>query len=292
MRDDFSPGGSGVMGGGVMDAAVMAGKWLLHENYEWAARSAAGWRHTPMFSARAAAVNEGAQKGRAKPFAQIGAVAVIPIFGALFQRLGCVDPIDDLMTGYDGINVKLAAALADQSVKGVVLRIASGGGQAAGCPETAARIKAVAKIKPVLAALDSEAYSGAYWLAAAATRITAPEVGGAGSIGAVQVHVEYAAALEKQGVTVSIFRSGAQKCDATTAEKLPEAAAQRMQADIDWLGGVFIREVAGYRRIDTARLRDLVGRTLTAPEAVKTGLIDEILPADEAVAKFRRSLES
>jgi len=61
---------------------------------------------------------------------------------------------------------KLKLVANDSSIGGVVLNVDSPGGCVDLVPETAAKIRAVGKMKPIIAVANTCAASAAYWLAA------------------------------------------------------------------------------------------------------------------------------
>lgn len=265
----------------------MIGAWLIDPAAAGGLSAVLARRNAAGFAERAAAQNVAAQKARPKIFQQHRGVAVIPVYGMLLPRLDCVDPIDG-MTGYDGIQAKLAAAVVDPTVKAVALLLDSPGGSAAGAAETAEVVALVAEEKPVAAILSSHALSAAYWLAAPAGHIVGPAVGSCGSIGAIQYVADETEAMAKNGVKILVFRSGAEKADGGPMEPLSEAAAARIHDEINWLGGYFTDQVAAYRRgrVTAQTLAGLQGRSLLNGQGVEVGLIDELASPRMAFANL------
>ena len=130
-----------------------------------------------------------------KLFRQIDGIAIIPVEGTLVNKLGTLNPWSG-MTGYDGLTVKLSAALEDADVRGILFDIESPGGEVAGCFDLADRIFEGRETKPIWASLSEEAYSAAYALASQCDRIIVPRTGGAGSIGVVCMHGDWSGALD------------------------------------------------------------------------------------------------
>jgi len=95
-----------------------------------------------------------------------GGVAVIDVFGILANR-GGFDANSSYILGYDRIGQALAAALADASVKSILLQMDSPGGEVAGAFELADQIKQAHEAKPVNAVISSMATSAGYLLASA-----------------------------------------------------------------------------------------------------------------------------
>ena len=208
-------------------------------------------------------------------------VALIQIEGTLVAKLGTARPSCG-MTGYDGIRTNLLEAVSDRMVKAIVLDIDSPGGEVAGCFDLVDLIAHIRQIKPVYAILTEVAYSAAYAIASACTKIFQPRTGGAGSIGVVTMHVDMSQALSKDGLTVTFIQFGAKKTDGNPYQQLSAPAAERIQAEIDRLGLIFVETVAKNRGLDANAVRDQQATTFHGQDAVTAGLVDQISAPDAA----------
>ncbi|MBP2303319.1 S49 family peptidase [Azospirillum picis] len=261
-------------------ALVAPGLWRKFE-------AACAIRDDPAFAEKAAAFEAAVMKRRRTAFEEYEGIAIIRIQGMLVNGLGCLDPYWG-MTGYDGIQAKLAAAVADPEVRGVVLLINSGGGEVSGCADTADAVFRARAAKPIVAILNEEAYSAAYWLAAATQSIAVPRTGGVGSIGAVGLHIDVTEALDKGGLTVSVLRAGARKAETMPYEPLSDAARASW---LDWLEAIrklFVADVARFRGLSVADLMATEARTFPAltGEALSTRLADAVASPIEAWQAF------
>ncbi len=216
-------------------------------------------------------------------------IAVIGVEGTLVQKLGHMRPFSG-MTGYDGIGECFRLAGADKNIPAIIAHLDSPGGEVAGCFDLADTISSVAAVKPVWAILDECAYSGAYALASACTRITVPRTGGAGSIGVIAMLTDLSGALSKAGVKVNIIQYGAHKADGNEFEPLPEAARARFQAQIDTLGTLFVETVARNRGLTAEAVRATEAATFLADEALALGLVDAVMSRQEAYDALLASL--
>lgn len=222
-----------------------------------------------------------------KPFAFADGMAYIPVRGTLINRSTASY---SFLTGYKGIEQRISAAVADPDVRGIVLDVDSYGGEAAGCFECAAVVQAARAVKPVLAVVDSNAYSAGYAVAAAATRVSLVPSGGAGSIGVVTMHVDMSKALADAGYKVTFIAAGDHKTDGNPYEPLPAAVKASIQARIDDRYSAFVAHVAQARGISEQAVRDTQAATFGATDALALGLVDAVVPAPEALAAFRDSL--
>lgn len=124
----------------------------------------------------------------ARPDANAG-IAVIPVVGSLVRRTLGLDPASGF-TSYADIAGMVDAALADPGVEGILLDIDSPGGEAGGVFELGERIRAADTLKPIWALASDSAFSAAYAIGSAASRLTVTRTGGVGSIGVIAMHVE------------------------------------------------------------------------------------------------------
>lgn len=216
-------------------------------------------------------------------------VAFIPIRGTLLNRFnGAYSSV----TGYQAITQMGAAAAADPQVRAGVLDVDSFGGEAAGCFECAAGLRAAFRAagKPLIAVVNSNAYSAGYALAAAADRIVLIPSGGAGSIGVVTMHVDFSKGLADAGIKVTYIYGGAHKVDGNPHEPLPDDVRADIKTRIDDRYAASVTHVATMRGISEQSVRDTEARIYSAKDALALGLIDEINTAPEAYTAFVASL--
>ena len=219
---------------------------------------------------------------------RVGPLGIIQVQGTLVQRTGNLRPYSG-MTGYDGIRANLESAVSDADIKAIVLEIDSPGGEVAGCFALADAIFDARSVKPVFAVLDESAYSAAYAIASAARKVFIPRTGGAGSVGVITMHADMHRALEHQGVDVTIITHGDLKDAGTPTRRLDVDTHQRIQADIDTLGEMFLKLVARNRKMSVDDVRAMQAGTFLGQQAVDVGLADQVSDADKAAAAILES---
>lgn len=218
-------------------------------------------------------------------------VAVIDIQGTLVNRLASgVDAVSGL-TSYEEISAALSEAVADASVRGIMLRLQSGGGEASGVPDLAARVDAASKAKPVWAAVDDYAYSAAYWIASAANRIYTTITGGTGSIGVIARHIDQSAAMDKGGIKVTAVYAGAKKNQLSPFEPLSEDARTDLQDYVDSIYGTFVADIAKNRRMAKSAVRGTEAGIFHGQKAVDAGLADRIGTFADAMTEMTAMLD-
>lgn len=212
-------------------------------------------------------------------------VAIIEIVGTLVQRGDSMDAASGLV-GYNRIANQLHAAVNDPRVLAIMLEIDSPGGEANGVIDLAGKIRAAAARKPVAASANERAYSGAMWLASAASSLTAPSTAMVGSIGVVMLHVDQSQRDAKQGLVYTPIFAGQRKVDFSSHAPLSDAAYQVAQEEVDRLYEMFTSAIADMRGIDQQTVIDTEAGLLNAHKALSLGLIDGVQSFEEALASL------
>ena len=212
-------------------------------------------------------------------------VAVIPVVGSLVRRTMGLEPASGF-TSYAEIAGMVDAAISDPSVEGILLDIDSPGGEAGGVFELGERIRAGDTVKPIWAVASDAAYSAAYAIGCAASRLVVTRTGGVGSIGVIAMHVDQTARDAQQGYRYTPITAGEQKNDFSPHEKLGPDAHARLQAEVDRLYGLFVTHVAAMRRLDAEAVRATEAGIYFGEEAVTAGLVDAVGSFDSVIAEF------
>lgn len=194
-------------------------------------------------------------------------------------------------SSYDQVAHDLEVALADASVRGIVLSVDSPGGQVDGVAELGARILAARTSpngKPIVAHVDGLAASAGYWIASAAERVVLAPTAMAGSIGVVFSFVDYSGAYEQFGIReteIVSTQSPKKRPDPFEAE-----GRAQYQVHADAIAEVFLAAVAAHRNTT----RDIVaaqfgqGDVFVGQAAIDAGLADTLGTFDET----RRALDA
>ena len=222
------------------------------------------------------------------PRANVGAapgIALIPVYGTLVRRSLGLDAASGL-TSYGQVAAMLDAALVDASITGILLDIDSPGGEAGGVFELAQRIRAANAVKPVWAVASDSAFSAAYAIASAASRIYVSQTGGVGSIGVIAMHVDQTARDAQDGYRFTAVTAGAHKNDFSPHEPLDPDAYALLQAEVDRLYGLFVDHVATMRGLDAAAVRATEAGLYFGPNAISVGLADRLGTTESALVDF------
>ena len=218
-----------------------------------------------------------------------GKVAVIPIHGTLVRRTSGIEAESGLAS-YTGIAAQLDAALASPEIAAILLDIDSPGGESGGVLDLADRIRAASEVKPVWAVANDMAFSAAYALASAATRVFVARTGGVGSIGVIAMHVDQSVKDAQDGVRYTAVFAGERKNDLNPHEPLSDAAHVVLKTEVDRVYELFVETVARHRGLDADAVRATEAGLFFGPDAVATGLADAVGSLDDALTQLTQSL--
>lgn len=212
-------------------------------------------------------------------------IAIIDVIGSIFTRANMFTEICDAVA-INELEIELDKALYDDSIKAIVLRIDSPGGEVTGIHEFANYLDEACLIKPIVAYVHGMACSAAYWIASATSHIYADKTATLGSIGVVAAWTDDSKARTEAGLTdyeVVSSQSPNKRLDPTQDDGRAE-----LQKHIDGLADIFIDDVAEFRDV----MRDKVladfgqGGTFLADDAVARGMADEISSYRDVIAKL------
>ncbi|WP_316150443.1 signal peptide peptidase SppA [Cupriavidus sp. BIC8F] len=246
----------------------------------------AGFTHAPDDDAPSAGPRQSRAGGP-----RAGAIAVIPVHGAIVQRASQID-ICEGGTSTQQISAALADAMADDTVAQILLDIDSPGGSVYGVQEIAAEI-AQAK-KPVVAVANSLAASAAYWIGSAASEFFVTPGGEVGSIGVWMAHQDWSKALDEAGVKTTLVSAGKFKVEGNPYQPLDADAQAFMQSRVDDYYAAFTRGVAKGRKVAVDQVRQSMGqgRVLGADQALAEKMVDGVATFDDVVARMQKSIRA
>lgn len=210
-------------------------------------------------------------------------VKVIPIHGLLTTRRGSINAACTELVSYEKLRTDVNQALNDVSIKEIVLDINSGGGTAAGCKELADFIYQSREIKPITAIVNYSAFSAAYFIAAACSKVILSETSGVGSIGVILEHMEMSKLEENAGVKFTTLYRGDYKNAGSIHEPLSDHAMEFLNAQLDWMYKLFTESVAKYRGVDVQTIINTQARCYFGNEAISAGLADELQTPQNAI---------
>ncbi|MHA6879208.1 S49 family peptidase [Ralstonia pseudosolanacearum] len=216
-------------------------------------------------------------------------IAVIPIHGTLVRRTVGLEAESGLAS-YTAIGDQLDAALADPGVAAILLDVDSPGGESSGVFDLADRIRAAAAMKPVWAVANDMAFSAAYALASAASRVFVSRTGGVGSIGVIAMHVDQSVKDSRDGIRYTAVFAGARKNDLNPHAPITDEAQAQLQAEVSRIYGLFVATVAGYRGLSAEAVTATEAGLFFGQDAVTAGLADAVGTFEDTLAQLTASL--
>ena len=196
----------------------------------------------------------------------------------MFERLGVIQFRGTIRERSVEPYVRMLRALRDRpTVKGVLLDIASGGGESIASMDFYLAVKRLDSVKPVVASIGSMGASGAYMAALGARKIYAYPESAVGSIGVIMPHLAVQDLLRRLGVSVELLHEGRHKDAFQGIRPLEEEERAKLRAVIHEDYELFVNLVAQARKKPVDEIRDLAtGEFWTGNRACELGLIDEL----------------
>lgn len=227
-----------------------------------------------------------AQLEEVKPTPQ--GIGVIPLKGLITPEPNLLSMLLGGSGGLKAFRSSLNEAVSSDEIGSIVLNIDSPGGSTDLITETAADIRAAREVKPVVAVANTQAGSGAYWLASQANEVVVTPSGTVGSVGAFVLHVDESKAAEDAGLKPTFISAGKYKVEGNPFEPLGEDAKAHAQQVVDEFYGMFVNDVAQGRGVPAQSVRDGFGegRMVTAQRAVKGGMADRVDTFEGTIARL------
>lgn len=218
-----------------------------------------------------------------------GRVAVVDLFGVI--SYGVPGQVNETMV--DDLAAKLKQAREDASVKAIVLRIDSPGGEVTASDILYREVLRTDEVKPVIAYIESVGASGAYYAAMGSRRVIAHELGITASIGVILQTLNVEQLATKVGVSALTFKSGKMKDLLNPARAPTEEEKVYVQGLIDETYDKFVGIVAERRKMNEKALRAELadGRIVSGKLAAAAGLIDATGYFEDALAEARKAAD-
>jgi len=192
--------------------------------------------------------------------------------------------------GSDTIAGAIRAAVRDEHVRAILLRVNSPGGSYV-ASDTIWRevVRARAAGTPVVVSMGDVAASGGYYISMAADEIIAQPATITGSIGVLTGKPVLGQTLGRAGITSDRITHGAH---AAMFSQLQPFSAEEWALINDWLDHIyadFTGKVASGRGMTAEQVHDVArGRVWTGADALAHGLVDELGGMEHAAAIARR----
>ncbi|HME05423.1 MAG TPA: signal peptide peptidase SppA [Bryobacteraceae bacterium] len=172
----------------------------------------------------------------------------------------------------------------DSSIRGVILRIDSPGGDGVASDEILQETKNLSAKKPLVISMSDYAASGGYFMSITGDPIVAYPNTLTGSIGVIMIKPNLHGLYDKLGITEDLLKRGQfSDMDSAFFPNTPEER-QKYQQEIDSFYSGFVRRVAAARKKSYDQINDIAqGRVWLGAQAKNNGLVDELGGIDKAI---------
>jgi protease-4 len=192
--------------------------------------------------------------------------------------------------GSEVVGRELRSAADDPMVEAIVLRVNSPGGTPAAAQEIIRDLDYAKSKKPVVVSMGDMGTSAAYYVSAHADRIYAnPDTFTAG-IGVIWRFSDISRWMDREGLNVSVVKSGSKKDMGTTSRPISDEEQQYAQKIVNESFENFITDVISHRPISRSDIDD--GRVIRGEDAVRLHIVDEIGNLNDAIGGAKTMAES
>lgn len=207
-------------------------------------------------------------------------IAVVYASGSISQGEG-----DEKSIGSDKIARTLRQARLDNSVKAVVLRVNSPGGDALASDIILREANLIKEEKPFVVSMGNLAASGGYYIACGADKIVANANTITGSIGVFGIIPNFQQFFNnKLGVTFDGVKTNENSDFIQTTEPLSDFQYQLITQEVENFYDTFIQHVANGRNMTVEEVDAVAqGRVWSGTDALQLGLIDELGDLNTAI---------
>lgn len=211
-----------------------------------------------------------------------GVVAVVPLKGDIAGECssygGCIDPAK--------FKEMMEMAETDESVKVIIIKVDSGGGEVVASRDLMKIVKNAKKQKPVIAYVNDIGASGAYYAASASDKIVANEFAFVGSIGVKSEIVHYKGLLDKLGINITVVMKPDNKdFGSPYRENLTDDETKLMEDIIGKIYDAFVSDVAENRNLSKEKIKEISEwqSIYLGKDAKENGLVDYVGDMDDAI---------
>jgi protease IV len=207
------------------------------------------------------------------PLASMGGkIALIEVTGVIEESASVIRQLKDYQD--------------DGSIKALVLRVDSPGGQVAPSQEIYDQLlRFKEKGKPIIVSMGSVAASGGYYISCAADTIVSNPGTLTGSIGVIFSFPNLQSLMDKVGIKMEVIKSGELKDVGSPTREMTPKERQMLQSVIDDTYNQFVDVVATSRHLEVDSVKALAdGSVFTGRQAKRNGLVDKLGTLEDAIA--------
>jgi protease IV len=177
----------------------------------------------------------------------------------------------------------------DSSIRGVIIRVDSPGGDGVASDDILHEAKNLSKKKPVVISMSDLAASGGYFISMTGDPIVAYPNTLTGSIGVIFARISLHGLYDKIGVNKQMLKRGQYADLDSDYAPLNDDQRQKISGQIDAFYKGFVSRVADGRKKTFDQIEPLAqGRVWLGAQAKQNGLVDELGGLDRAVELVRQ----
>jgi protease-4 len=195
---------------------------------------------------------------------------------------------DDGITS-EGFDKLLRQVAADSSIKGVIVRIDSPGGEVTASDEIWREMMLLRQKKPLIISMSDTAASGGYYMAMTGDQVLAYPGTLTGSIGVVYGKPDLHGLYDKLGITKDTLTRGRFADIDSDYKPLDGPELAKLKEGIDESYKEFVTKVAQARKRSFDQIEPIAqGRVWLGSQAKSNGLVDELGGLDRAVELIKQ----
>ena len=196
----------------------------------------------------------------------------------------------DQVIASENISKTIRELAKDDTVKGVILRVDSPGGDAVASDEILHELKMLSNRKPLVISMSDYAASGGYFIAMTGSQVVAYPNTITGSIGVIYGKANVKELFNKLGIGVEALERGKFAGIDSAFTTLSDAEKQKLHEGIESTYHSFVSKVAAARKKSYDQIDPLAqGRVWMGAQAKSNGLVDDLGGIDSAIAILRQS---
>lgn len=276
----------GVFGAEEAHAAGLVDAVLWPDEIEGWARSATGrkvdlargWRRGPSRTA--------------ERWGPLPTVALVRVEGLIAPGASRDDPLGDGVSGADTLREEIRKAADDRSVRAILVRVDSPGGDALASDLVWRElVRARRKGKPVVVSMGDVAASGGYLVATAGDVVVAEPSTLTGSIGVFALKPDLSGLLDKLSIRREALFRGENSQLLSLAKPWTPSEHAAVESRIAGFYQTFLARVAEGRKLTTAQVDAVAqGRVWTGRQALDRHLVDRLGSFEDALAIVRERI--
>ncbi len=175
----------------------------------------------------------------------------------------------------DRIIKEINKAKNNSSIKAVLIKIDSPGGEACSSQRIYLALKSLSSAKPTVALIKTIGASGAYFAACGAKKIVSYPTSTVGSIGVIFETINFSQLAKKLGLSLFVVKTGPVKDVGNPFRKPTEKDIKMVKSVIENIYDQFIEAVAESRNLPLDKVKAIAdGSVFTGQQALKLHLVD------------------